>query len=97
MPWNQSGLYMALHCHSVHAHLQSCLHVAMTQQLCHARCIVLPPAGDRIRHLLLEPGGTLEPVDLVTTVLGGRDELQQIHGGWCPQTDGLVASLTAEQ
>uniref|UniRef100_A0A383VSJ1 Peptidase M3A/M3B catalytic domain-containing protein n=1 Tax=Tetradesmus obliquus TaxID=3088 RepID=A0A383VSJ1_TETOB len=54
-------------------------------------------AGHNIRKLLLEPGGALEPLDLLTAALGGlecRDKvLQQRHGGWCPDPRSLLKSI----
>jgi hypothetical protein len=54
-------------------------------------------AGHNIRKLLLEPGGAVEPLDLLTATLGGpagRDRvLQQRHGGWCPNPQSLLDSI----
>eukprot|EP00879_Flechtneria_rotunda_P021241 GHRR01022377.1.p1 GENE.GHRR01022377.1~~GHRR01022377.1.p1 ORF type:complete len:527 (+),score=170.00 GHRR01022377.1:1082-2662(+) len=56
-----------------------------------------PHTGQLIKELLLKPGGSLEPLDLLTSVLGGpvqRDKvLQARHGGWCPKTDHLVKRM----
>lgn len=48
-----------------------------------------------IRRQLLEPGGAVEPLDLVSGVLGGRQQLQHQHGGWSPRPDALLQSLLA--
>lgn len=50
-----------------------------------------------VRKVLLEPGGSLEPLDLLSTALGGVDSqlkvLQQRHGGWCPNPSMLLTSI----
>lgn len=48
-----------------------------------------------IRKQLLEPGGTIEPLDLISGLLGGREQLQHLHGGWSPRPDALLHSLVA--
>ena len=48
-----------------------------------------------IRRQLLEPGGAVEPLDLISGVLGGRQQLQHQHGGWSPRPDALLSSLLA--
>ncbi|GBF99345.1 hypothetical protein Rsub_11757 [Raphidocelis subcapitata] len=50
-------------------------------------------AGAEIRRQLLEPGGAVEPLDLVSGVLGGRHQLQSLGGGWSPRPDALLASV----
>lgn len=47
-----------------------------------------------VRRTLLEPGGAVEPLELVAGVLGGSGSLQQIAGGWSPQPGALVSSIT---
>ncbi|KAF6261102.1 peptidase family M3-domain-containing protein, partial [Scenedesmus sp. NREL 46B-D3] len=54
-------------------------------------------AGHNIRQLLLEPGGALEPLDLLTAALGGlacrEHVLHQRHKGWCPNPQSLLRSV----
>jgi hypothetical protein len=52
-----------------------------------------PLAGFGIREQLLRPGGSVEPLELVSNVLGGRSQLQHVSGGWAPQPDALLAAL----
>lgn len=50
--------------------------------------------GMAIRRQLLEPGGAVEPLDLVAGALGGRDRhLQHLAGGWAPRPDALLERL----
>lgn len=54
-------------------------------------------AGQRIRKLLLEPGGAMEPMELLTNALGGPSCAQEVmlkrHEGWCPRPDPLLRSI----
>lgn len=50
-------------------------------------------AGDRIRSLLLAPGGTRPPAAVVQSLLGPQ-ALQGVDGGWAPRPEDLVADYS---
>lgn len=65
------------------------------------QCLAVCFSGRAIRHLLLEPGGSREPLCLLTAALGGgegRDKvLQQRQGGWCPTPAAFLKSVAPQQ
>ena len=59
-----------------------------------------------VEQTLLRPGGSVEPLELVTAALaagggggechtGGARALQQLRGGWAPCSDQLLAETEA--
>jgi hypothetical protein len=57
--------------------------------------------GRHIRKLLLEPGGSVEPLTLLTNALGGEAArsavMLQRHHGWCPRPEPLLQSIHTAQ
>lgn len=50
-------------------------------------------AGNLIREVLMAPGGSIEPRDIVVSLLG-QEALQHVEGGWAPCPEDLLADYS---
>lgn len=60
-------------------------------------CVV---AGRHLRQTLLQPGGSIDPLELLTAAFGGQEAtsqvlVQQQHSGWSPNPASLLHSSSA--
>jgi hypothetical protein len=58
-------------------------------------------AGQLLRQKLLEPGGSIEPYDLLTAAFGGQEAsskvlIRQQPAGWSPNPASLLQSLSQD-
>ena len=56
-------------------------------------------SGEHLRTQLLQPGGAMEPLDLLSGLLGSSSgsisaALQHIEGGWAPRVDSQTLART---